>query len=95
MSSPHRWLLVLLTSVIWIGAAHAATVETTDGSKFSGTVTEDDEGNVTIKLKKGSISFKKAEIKSINKDDAYTAAAPTPPVTPVPEAPKPVPSKPV
>jgi hypothetical protein len=93
MESIRRWLATVPLFVLWIGAAQAATVELNDGSKFTGTVTDDGAGNVTVKLKKGSISFKKDEIKSIVNDDA--AAAPAAPAeAPKPEAsvPKPEPA---
>src|SRR6185295_4417854 len=89
MSSLHRWLVMAFVLTLSAGVLRAATVELNDGTKFTGTVTEDEAGNVTIKMKKGSISFKKDEIKSISKDDAATVTPAGPAELPKPEpAPK-------
>ena len=69
-------LSILLFFAAAIGSARAETLEMKDGSKVVGTVVEETETAITLKVKFGTIIYQKNEIKNIAKEGDVPAPPP-------------------
>ncbi len=66
-------LLSVLLFAAAIGSARAETLEMKDGSKVVGTVVEETDSAITLKVKFGTIIYQKSEIKNIDKEGVVPA----------------------
>jgi hypothetical protein len=86
-------LLVLLT--IACANVRAETLELKDGTKVVGSVVSETDSDITLKVKFGTITYQRSDIKSIEKDGDIPAQAPAPKAAaPKPDVAKPAEPKP-